>query len=335
MLKKMIFILLILSFSFSLFAGRYAGDFMVIGAGVRSSGMGGAFCAVANDGSAIYWNASGIAQMRDTEIGIMRAFLYLGLATYDNFTFCQPLPNDVTIGLNWTRLTIDDIPVFLEKHLVHNVDYRSSYHEYNLPGVSDGNITSTDDLLQFAFAKHVHYDLNLGWLFFDLPFDVYFGGNIKYIKRKIDENIGNGTGFDFSFITRTSLAILFEQEWLGDISFGVNFQDIGGTSITWDTESNHEDEVLMNSKLGIAIHQPLTFINSSIVLSQDVDYIYETTHHYGFEFLHKEILGFRLGYYDTNFSAGLSLKFYDFTVDYAFVTNILANTHRIGLRVNF
>ncbi|MCK4311574.1 MAG: hypothetical protein KAW88_02445, partial [Candidatus Cloacimonetes bacterium] len=118
MIKRIIFMLLVLSFSFSLFAGRYAGDFMVIGAGVRSSGMGGAFCAVANDGSAIYWNASGIAQMRDTEIGIMRAFLYLGLAKYDNFTFCQPLPNEVTIGLNWTRLTIDDIPVFLEKHLV-------------------------------------------------------------------------------------------------------------------------------------------------------------------------------------------------------------------------
>ncbi|MCD4796794.1 MAG: hypothetical protein K8R49_06475 [Candidatus Cloacimonetes bacterium] len=335
-MKKRFFLsILILNVSLGLFAGRYAGDFMVIGAGVRASGMGGAFAAVADDGSAIYWNPSGIAQMRNTEIGIMRAFLYQGLAAYDNFTFCQPLPNEVTIGLNWTRLTIDDIPVFLERHLVHNVDYRSSFHEFNLTAVPDGHITSTDDILQFAFAKHIHYDLNLGWLFFDLPFDLYFGGNIKYIKREIDENRGTGTGFDFSFLSKTSLAVLFEQDWLGDVAFGINFQDVGGTTITWDVESNHEDEVLFNSKLGVAVRQPLKFIRSSFTLSTDIDYIYGKTRHYGFEFLYQKILGFRLGYYDTNFSTGLSVSFYDFTVDYAFVTNVLANTNRIGLKINF
>jgi len=83
-MKKIIVILAVLFFSVSLSAGRYAGDFMVIGSGVRSSGMGKAFTAVANDGSAIYWNAAGIAQMRETEIGLMRAFLYNGLASYDN-----------------------------------------------------------------------------------------------------------------------------------------------------------------------------------------------------------------------------------------------------------
>ncbi|MCK4980773.1 MAG: UPF0164 family protein, partial [Candidatus Delongbacteria bacterium] len=161
-MKKIIVILAVLFLSISLYAGRYAGDFMVIGSGVRSSGMGKAFTAVADDGSAIYWNAAGIAQMRETEIGLMRAFLYNGLASYDNFTFCQPLPNDVTIGFNWTRLSIDDIPIFLEEHLVGNPSFRSAYYEYNLTGEEDGWMTSTDDLLQFAFAKHVHYDLNLG-----------------------------------------------------------------------------------------------------------------------------------------------------------------------------
>ena len=189
MIKKIILITCLILSSVSVFADRYAGDFMVIGAGVRSSGMGGAFSAIADDGSAIYWNASGIAQMRKSEIGVMRAFLYKDLATYDNFTYCQPLPNEVTIGFNWTRLSIDDIPVFLEEHLVYNVDYRSSYHEYNLSAIPDGKISSTDDLYQFAFAKHAQYNLNLGWLFFEIPFDIYLGGNIKYIKSKIDTSI--------------------------------------------------------------------------------------------------------------------------------------------------
>lgn len=336
-MKKIILIIIVSLIFINLFAGRYAGEFMVIGSGVRSSGMGKAFTAIADDGSAIYWNASGIAQLRRTEISLMRAFLYNGLASYDNFNFCQPLPNNVTIGFNWTRLSIDDIPIFLESHLVGNPSFRASYFEYNLPGIPDDYMSSTDDLFQFAFAKHLHHDLNLGWLFFDVPLDFYFGGNIKYIKRKIDESIGNGTGFDFSLLTRTSLAVLFERDWLGDISFGVNFQDIGGSNITWDVvddDSDHQDEVLMNSKIGLAIIQPINSINSSITISQDIDYIYSTTYHLGVEYKYSDLVEVRLGYYDSNFTTGITIKYKDFSLDYAFLTNNLANTNRVGIRVN-
>ena len=337
-MKKIIILITVLLIFSSLSAGRYAGEFMVIGSGVRSSGMGKAFTAIANDGSAIYWNASGIAQIRQTEIGLMRAFLYNGLASYDNFSFCQPLPNDVTIGFNWTRLSIDDIPIFLEEHLVGNPSFRSAYYEYNLTGIPDGNMSSTDDLFQFAFAKHLHYDLNLGWLFFDVPFEFYIGGNIKYIKRRIDESIGNGTGFDFSLLSRTSLAVLFERDWLGDFTFGINFQDIGGSNITWDVvddNSDHQDEVLMNSKIGMAVIQPLPSINSTITISQDIDYIYSTIYHFGVEYKYSDLVEVRLGYYDSNFTTGITIMYKDFALDYAFLANNLASTNRVGLRVKF
>ena len=147
----------------SLYAGRYAGDFMMIGSGARPLSMGGAFAGIANDGNAIYWNASGIAQMRNSEVSFMHAFLYNNIASYDNITYCQPLPNNVTIGLNLTRLTVDNIPNFDEKYLIgHNVDERINNSLYHLPGIADGYFKSTDDLFQFAFAKHIHYDLNMG-----------------------------------------------------------------------------------------------------------------------------------------------------------------------------
>ena len=337
-MKRILISIGIICIVVSLSAGRYAGDFLVIGTGVRAAGMGGAFAAVADDGSAIYWNPAGLSQIKNMEIGLMRAFLYQGLAFYDNFSYSQPLPNNVTIGVNWTRLTIDDIPIFSEEWLIYNVDYRSSFKEFNLPGVPDGFMKSTDDVVQFAFSKHVHYDLNLGWLFFDLPFDLNFGANIKYIKRKIDENMGSGTGFDFGFLAKTDLAILFEKDWLGKIKFGINYQDVGGTTITWNVEddsSDRTDEILYNTKVGVAVYQPLKPINSTIILSMDTDYIYGKTRHFGFEFIYKNILGVRTGLYQKNFSAGISIKFYDFNVDYAFVTNTLANTNRIGLRINF
>ncbi|RLD55287.1 MAG: hypothetical protein DRJ01_16835, partial [Bacteroidetes bacterium] len=212
---------------------------------------------------------------------------------------------------------------------------RSSFPEFNLSAIPDDKFTSTDDILRFAFSKHIHYDLDFGWIFFKLPLDFHFGGNIKYIKRKILNNMGTGTGFDFSFISKTDLAILFDENWLGTVSFGMNFQDVGGTVITWDVESNHEDKILFNTKLGIAVKQPLEFLNSSLIIAYDKDYVYDKIQHYGLEYLYKEFLGFRLGYYDKNFSTGLSLKLYDFIVDYAFVTNTLGNTNRVGLRVNF
>ena len=334
-MRKIIFILVLILLSYSIQAGSYAGDFLVIGNGVRAAGMGGAFSAVANDASAIYWNSSGLSQLRRTEVSLMRAFLYQNLASYDNFNFCQPLPNEVTIGFNWTRLTVDDIPVFLEAHLVKNVDFRSSFYEFNLSGIPDGKITSTDDVLQISFAKHVHHDLSLGWLFFDLPFDLHFGGNIKYIKRKIDENVGSGTGFDTSILVRTDLGVLLERDYIGDFAFGLNFQNVGGTTITWDTDSSNEDKILFNTKLGLAFFQPIEAFHSNITLSTDIDYIYNKTYHHGLEISYKDNVEGRVGLQNGDFSAGLSLKLYEFILDYAFITNVIANTNRVGLRFTF
>jgi hypothetical protein len=96
-MKKILITVCIIILSYNLQAGRYAGDFMAIGSGVRALGMGGAYSAIADDGSAIYWNASGISQIKEIEFTLMRAFLYEGLAYYDNFNMCYPLPNEVTL----------------------------------------------------------------------------------------------------------------------------------------------------------------------------------------------------------------------------------------------
>ena len=334
-MKKYIFTIILIILSVSLFATRYAGDFLAIGTGVRAIGMGGAFTSLADDGAAIFWNPSGISKIRDTEIDLMRAYLYNGLAKYDNFNFIQPLPNELTIGFNWTRLTIDNIPLFLEKHLVYNVDYRSTFPQWNLPAEPDGYFSDIDDIFQFAFSKHIHYDLNLGWLFFDVPFDLHFGGNVKYIKRKIYNNLGTGTGFDLSALLTTDLGILLDIESLGKINYGVNFQNIGGTSISWDTQSKHTDKILFNTRVGFSLVQPLNIIHSQLILSTDKSYVYKRTAYYGMELLYREFIGGRLGLNDSHFSTGLSFKIYDIHIDYGFTTNNLGGSHRIGVRVYF
>ena len=329
-------LLLVLAGAGTLHAGRYAGDFMAIGAGVKPLGMGGAFAAVADNADAVYWNPAGLSRIREIEVGLMHAFLYEGLAYYDNATLAVPLPNEVTVALNWTRLSVDDIPEFSEEHLVGtNVDLRSAFPDLHLSGEPDSYFSSTDDLYQFSFSKHVHHDLNLGWYFFELPVDMNFGGTIKYIKREMYGYLGTGTGFDIAFLFRTDMAVLFDQEWMGKLNAGLNFRDLGGTTITWDTESAHEDEVLFTTKLGVAIDQPVPQWNSAFVLAWDMDYEYNEVHHFGLEWQYKRLGALRTGYYDKNFSAGLSLNVYNFVLEYAFVTNTLGNTNRVGLRFNY
>lgn len=317
-------------------AGRYAGDFMAIGAGVRPLGMGGAFAAIANDGSAIYWNPSGIAQIKNSQINIMHAFLYNGLASYDNISFCQPLPNNVTIGLNITRLTVDEIPLFLEKYLIGtNVDQRINNSEYHLPGVPDGQFRSVDDLFQFAFAKHIHYKANMGWMLFEIPFDFYFGGNVKFIRRDLLDNLGTGTGIDLGLLVKTDLAPIFDLEYLGRLALGFNFQDVAGTDIAWNTITEMRDEVLFNTKIGIAVSQPVKKLKSDFVLAFDYDYVYDSTVHLGLEWNYNNIGQLRFGFYDDNVTAGVSTTIYGVGVDYALLTNPIGLTNRVGIRVDF
>lgn len=336
MKKILILSLLSLLLCVPAFAGRYAGDFMMIGAGVRALGMGGAFSALANDGSAIYWNSGGLSQIRESEVQAMHAFLYGDLASYDFISYVQPLPNDVSIGFNLTRLTVNDIPHFDERHLVGtNVDERMSDLGLQLTGIPDGKFRSTDDLYQFSFSKTIKFGANMGWQFFEIPFELGMGGNIKFIQRQIMDNLGSGTGFDIGLKLRTDMAVIFDEDSLGDLLIGLNFQDVAGTTITWDTYSEMRDEVLFNTKAGVALVQPIPSLKSEIALAYDYDYVYQGTSHYGADWNYDNRANLRLGYYDTNFSCGASLKVYGVFLDYALVTNPIGITNRLGLRVRF
>lgn len=320
----------------TLSAGRYAGDFMMIGAGVKALGMGGAFAALANDGSAIYWNSGGLAQIKDSEVSAMHAFLYNNLASYDHISYVQPLPNDVSIAFNVTRLSVNDIPYFAEKYLIGtNVDQRINDSSFHLPGVPDGHFRSTDDLYQFAFAKNIKFGANMGWQFFEVPFELGLGGNVKFIKRQIRDNLGTGTGLDLGLKLRTDMSVIFDQDELGDLHFGMNFQDVAGTTISWDTQSEIKDEILFNTKVGVAVVQPVPKWKSTLTLAYDYDYVYNGTSHYGIDWDYDSRANLRLGYYDTNFSCGASVKLYGVYLDYALINNPIGISNRVGLRISF
>jgi len=74
LLKAAILGSLILIPSFSSFAsdvGTTAANFLKMGIGARATAMGGAYTAIADDGTSLYWNPAGLAQIENTQISAM------------------------------------------------------------------------------------------------------------------------------------------------------------------------------------------------------------------------------------------------------------------------
>jgi len=61
-------LILIPNNSFAQDAGTTAANFLKIGIEARATAMGGAYTALADDGSALYWNPAGLVQIENTEI---------------------------------------------------------------------------------------------------------------------------------------------------------------------------------------------------------------------------------------------------------------------------
>jgi hypothetical protein len=87
--------------------GTTAAPFLTISTGARAMGMGGAFVAVANDASAMFWNVAGIAQLSKNEI-IFNHSNWLAGINYDYAGITMPISTIGTLGVSFTFLNMGD-----------------------------------------------------------------------------------------------------------------------------------------------------------------------------------------------------------------------------------
>lgn len=90
--------------------GTTSATFLEIGVGARAIGMGGAFVAVANDANALYWNPSGIAGIRRSEVIFVHAE-WLANADFDFAGIALPLGTFGTLGASITALNMGEMKV--------------------------------------------------------------------------------------------------------------------------------------------------------------------------------------------------------------------------------
>ena len=90
--------------------GTTAANFLEIGVGAKAIGMGGAFTALANDPSAMFWNVGGISKIGRTSLYFNHSE-WIAETNFDFVAGVFPINETVTIGVSLTALNMADMEV--------------------------------------------------------------------------------------------------------------------------------------------------------------------------------------------------------------------------------
>ncbi len=168
--------------------GTTAAKFLSIPVGARAISMGGAFTAVANDASAMFWNPAGIAGIYQNEA----MFSHSSWIADINLNFAAlalPIEGVGTIGLYFTSMSMDD----MEKTTELNQDGTGQF--FSVGSIAAG----------VSYARRLTDWFSLG-------------GSFKYINEHISSS--NATGFAFEIGT------LFATPFHG-LKFGAGISNFG------------------------------------------------------------------------------------------------------------
>ncbi|MDP6169520.1 MAG: PorV/PorQ family protein [Candidatus Marinimicrobia bacterium] len=152
--------------------GTMAAKFLSTNIGSRAVGMGGAFTAVANDGSSMFWNPAGIGFNHLNKFYVNHSSWIADIA-FDYFSVSLPIGKNRYLGINITSVTMGDMEVTRYGNEDTGETFSASDHAFGLT-----------------------YALNLTDRF-------SIGLNGKLIQEKIANNYANGIALDLGTLFKT------------------------------------------------------------------------------------------------------------------------------------
>src|SRR5258706_12251278 len=181
---------------------KYSNEFLNIGAGARGLAMGSAQVASVNDGTAGYWNPSGLLGVKDNpQVNFMHAEYFAGIGKYDFASIAFPSSNNKrTFAVTGLRFAVDDI-----MNTLYLVEPDGSINYNNIQAFS-----SADYAFLFSFAQKLKESSNK---------NVNFGMNAKVIHRSVGK-FAKAWGFGLD----AGLQII-QNKW----RFGITARDITTT----------------------------------------------------------------------------------------------------------
>lgn len=200
---------------------KYSNEFLNIGAGARGLAMGGSQVASANDATAGYWNPAGLMGLKTTNVGLMHAEYFSGIAKYDYLSIATPVQNNKrALGFSVLRFAIDDIP-----NTLFLVEPDGSINYGNVQSFS-----SADYAFLVSFAQQLKKTENKS---------ISFGVNAKVIYRKVGK-FASAWGFGFDAGLQ-----MHGKKWHA----GIVARDVTTTFNAWSFKfTEREKEVLYLTK---------------------------------------------------------------------------------------
>ena len=287
--------------------GTFDGQFLKIGIGARAAGMGGAFVAVADDPSAVFWNPSGLARLDEDKTSVMVNHLeWPASVNVDQATLVfhiKKLPG--ALAINARSLTVADEPV------------RDSFHPDGTGEFFDAGYTSFGATYARSFTDKFSA-----------------GASINLVKLGLAEFNQQTISFD--------LGTLYDVGVAG-MKIGFAIQNIGGQVQFIDREARIPTVFRVGTSADL-IKSSANHLIGSFEFSHPPDNSERLNG--GLEYGFKDFLYLRTGYnfnYDTEgMAAGAGVKFpisslkTDATFDYAYTDmKTLGAGHRISLNVRF
>ncbi len=308
--------------------GTSAAAFLEIGVGARSQALGGAFTALANDASALYWNPAGIVQLNGIGITVNHADWLAG-TNFEYFGLVLPAGNRLTFGLTLSVLD------YVDKQPVRTIFQPEGTGEFY--DASDMAIGAT-----VAMALTDRFS---------------FGMSVKYIQQKVWHESAYGFATDFGVLYKTG----FKGLSLGTCisNFGTDLKLNGRDLLRpYDDDAQHYSNDKLNSRLVTdSFSLPLTFsfgVAYSLSFSRNhkvttcVDVIHPSNNvermNVGVEYFFMNLFALRGGYqslFDSNRENGLTMGFgiqtripgtLDISINYGYSRwGLLGNVQRISM----
>jgi hypothetical protein len=285
--------------------------FKDMGVGARPLGMGGAYTAIADDGNAVLWNSSGLAQLEKRELTAMFSAIYVGLDA--------KLYNEKTDQLGYHFICYAH-PSSLGSFAISWSTFQSQLYDENIFCFSYGRML-TENLCAGLNLK------NMGWKVGENEF------------TRMDKDIPSH-GVSVSGFT-LDLSSLYKSD--DGLSVGLSAENL----IPADVGLKAKEEIPLNLRFGIA-YRIDNFWYKNINLLPAMDIIYRSGEGSsarigGEAWFFDETLSFRAGWNSTSATSGLSYRFvsrqWEIQVDYGFVYSFLIQqnygTHRTSLSIRF
>jgi len=303
----------LLLFATSAEAAKYAGESFTLGAGARPLALGGAFVALADDASGIYYNPAGLALATRNQVVLLHSETFGSLVNHDFVGFRHP----VTMSGKAAGLGLGI--------------YR----------VGGGGIKLTEwdaDLGRPVVTEEVgHYDyLLLAGGGLQLSTKLRLGAAAKVIMRSLGHDSGYGLGVDLGM----------QYEPMTDLALGLAVRDASSSFLSYDNGT--QESILPAVRLGGSYM--LRFDQFTIRGIGETEILFEGRKYaaqlwmnnisadfrYGGELGYREVVFFRAGSDINRLTLGVGLRFDRFSLDGAFLDHPdLDNSYRLSLAVDF